>query len=358
MRPLAWWLLLISGIFSLSVGLSNTFVNIFVWKVDKSYSAIALYNLCVYAVMPIAFILACFVSKRLHTGWALRIGIFFHAGFYAVTLFIGERAAAVPYLLGMLMGLSAGFYWFAFNTLSLQYTERGERDRFFGLNGVLSAVSGMVAPPAAGYLITAEDRFGGLSGYHIIFGVSFILFALATLVSFKLYATPLDARLRLGRAFRALRKRPWRMVIVGCAVYGLREGVFIFLIGLLLYIATGSELRLGEFLFLQSVLSFVSFFLVGRYTKPHNRLKVLGMGACGMAGAALLFLLPISAKSIVWYGCVVAIALPLFLTPLQGFIFDGITSVEHEEKAHAEHVIVREIFGNAGRVTGIGIFLY
>lgn len=353
----ARWLLGISGIFALSVALSNTFVNIYLWKVDKSYVAIGWYNLAVYCTMPIAFVIAGMLVHRIASVWALRSGILLHAGFYLTALLGGIMVARLPLLLGVMMGVAAGMYWFAFNLFSLRYTESGLRERFYGLNGVVGAIAGMVAPPVSGYLISVEDRFGGLTGYHVIFGLSLALFALATLLSFRLRASRERGEFSLQVGFTALRQRPWRMVMLGCMVYGLREGVFLFLIGLLMYIATSSEMKLGEFMFLQGVLSFISFYLVSRFVKPQNRLTSLGIGAVCMAGTALVFLLPVRAGLILVYGSLIAVFIPLFLVSLQGYVFDGISQMSRNSGEHAVHVVMREIFENAGRVTGIAVFL-
>lgn len=354
----AWWLLAVSGIFALSVGLSNTFVNVYLWKVDRNYGAIGQYNLLVYCALPVAFVAAGWLAKRLHTLWTMRIGIVWHAIFYAVALLGGTSVARLPWLLGVIMGLAGGMYWFSFNVISLQVTRQGRRDRFYGLNGVAGAVAGMLAPLVAGFLIAQGDGRGGLSGYHLIFALSLVLFVVATLVSWCLKAHPEGGQLRLGRAWAGLRRRPWRMLLTGCFVYGLREGVFLFLIGLLMYIATGSELRLGEFLLLQGAISFVSFYLVGRFLRPGNRLTVLGIGAACMAGAATLFTMPVDARLLLWYGSLIALTIPLFLVPLQGFIFDGITSLDPGGEDVMEHIIAREVFENVGRVLGIVAFLW
>lgn len=353
----AWWLLVISGVFALSVALSNTFVNVYLWKVDKSYIAIGWYNLAVYGTMPLAFIVAGWIVHRMSGVWTLRIGILLHAGFYLVALTGGTMVARLPWMLGMVMGLAGGFYWFSFNLLCLRYTQAGSREKFYGWNGVMGAIAGMVAPPVSGFLISYEDRLGGLSGYHVIFSLSLGLFVLATGLSFCLHANRLDGNLRLQSGVTALRSRPWRMLMIGCTVYGLREGVFLFLIGLLMYLATSSELKLGEFMLLQSALSFVSFYLVSRWIKPTNRLRAMGTGAVLMGCAALLFLLPMEATHILWYGSIIALSIPLFLVPLQGYVFDGISQLSEANQGDTEHVIVREVFENLGRVLGIGAFL-
>lgn len=352
----ALWLIVVNGVFSISVGLSNTFVNVYLWKVDRSYGMIGWYNFLIYTTIPIAFIASGALAKRLHAIWTLRIGIALHAVFYGIALVGGTAVARWPWLLGMIMGLAGGFYWFSFNTQSFVTTKHGDRDRFYGYNGVVGAVSGMIAPPIAGILIAKEDLLGGLTGYHIIFGLSLGLFLLAVVLSFQLHAEIDHGRLHPIEAIRALSNPRWRMVLIGCFLYGPREGVFMFLIGLLLYIATGSEARLGEFVLLQSGLSFAAFYLVGKLVKPHNRLWMMGVGAVGMWLVASLFLFPISTRLIVWYGGLIAIVLPIFLIPLQGFIFDSIGALT-PTGFHAEHVIAREVFENAGRVAGIGVFI-
>ncbi|MCL6593257.1 MAG: MFS transporter, partial [Alicyclobacillus sp.] len=232
-------------------------------------------------------------------------------------------------------------------------------DQFYGLNGLASAVAGIVAPPLAGALVRWEDRFGGLSGYHVLFGLSLALFALAAAVSWRLppHRLPVVPWRRVwGLGWR--QHPEWRLTLWGCGVYGLREGVFVFLIGLLMYVATGSELRVGEFLLLQGVLSALSYTAVSRWVRPANRLLVLGLGAVGMALTACLFWLPLSPHTLWWYGAGTAVSLPLFLAPLQAVVVDTAAGVARR-RVHevAGHVVLREAFENAGRVAGVGVFL-
>lgn len=58
-------LLLIGGLYSLSVALSNTFVNIYLWKQTGELMDIGLYNLAVVIAQPLTFILAGRWAKRL-----------------------------------------------------------------------------------------------------------------------------------------------------------------------------------------------------------------------------------------------------------------------------------------------------
>ncbi len=41
----AKWLLAVNGLFAVSVSLSSTFVNVYLWKVKPDYTMIGLFNL-------------------------------------------------------------------------------------------------------------------------------------------------------------------------------------------------------------------------------------------------------------------------------------------------------------------------
>jgi YQGE family putative transporter len=356
LSPSSWRLLCVSGVFALSVALSNTFVNVYLWKLDRTFAAIGWFNLMTYLLMPVGFWWAGRVAAERGSAWTLRGGIAGHVLFYALTLWGGESAAAHPALLGSVLGLAGGWYWYSYNVLSLRLTGMATNARFFGLNGMFGAVAGMVAPPLAGALISYEDRLGGLSGYHLVFGLSLALFVGAALLSLGLRTEGGRDPLDLGAARQALRRPRWRLLLAACLVYGLREGVFLFLIGILFFIHAGSEWRLGTFAFIQSLLSSLSFYTVGKAVDPHNRRAVQWTGALCMAGAALLFLRPVTAGLLVVYGIVISVVLPLFLLPLQTLVFDSIVHVGGGTHPGA-YFIVREAFANAGRVLGIGLFL-
>ena len=48
-----------------------------------------------------------------------------------------------------------------------------------------------------------------------------------------------------------------------------------FVIGLWIYIATGSELKLGTYGLISSSVAFVSYYIVGRFIKPKQRKKAV-----------------------------------------------------------------------------------
>src|SRR4030095_9092136 len=79
-------LLIIGGLYSLSVALSNTFVNIYLWKQTGEFSDLALYNLSIVILQPLTFILAGRWAKKVDRVKVLRIGVIFLAIFYLTVL--------------------------------------------------------------------------------------------------------------------------------------------------------------------------------------------------------------------------------------------------------------------------------
>src|SRR3954451_15754290 len=169
-------LLIIGGLYSLSVALSNTFVNIYLWKQTGKYSDIALFNLSIVVLQPLTFILAGRWAKKIDRVIVLRIGVISLALFYLAVLITGTNASTYLLLLGGLLGIGYGFYWLAYNVLTFEITEPETRDFFNGFLGILSSAGGMIGPIAAGIIITKFEEF---TGYTFVFGLSLALFGLA-----------------------------------------------------------------------------------------------------------------------------------------------------------------------------------
>src|ERR1700730_2459552 len=79
-------LLFIGGLYSLSGALSNTFVNIYLWKQSGKLTDLALYNLAIVPLQPLTFILAGRLAKRVDRVFVLRLGVIFLAAFYLMVL--------------------------------------------------------------------------------------------------------------------------------------------------------------------------------------------------------------------------------------------------------------------------------
>lgn len=90
-------LLVIGGLYSLSIALSNTFVNVYLWKQSGEFIDIALYNLAAVIFQPLTFILAGRLAKKVDRVIVLRLGVSSLSFFFFTVLFLGEKKRAKIY---------------------------------------------------------------------------------------------------------------------------------------------------------------------------------------------------------------------------------------------------------------------
>jgi MFS transporter, YQGE family, putative transporter len=348
-------LLIIGGLYSLSVALSNTFVNIYLWKQTGEYSDLALYNLSIVVLQPLTFILAGRWAKKIDRVIVLRIGVSFLAIFYLTVLITGKHAATYLLLLGALLGIGYGFYWLAYNVLTFEITEPETRDFFNGFLGILSSTGGMIGPLSAGFIITRFEKF---TGYSIVFGLSLSLFALAVFLSFSIKPRPAKGKYCFRRILQERKiNNNWRLITNAHFFQGLREGTFLFMITVFVYISTGSEMALGTFGLINSGISFLAYYFASRLIKKKHRKKAILIGGIILYCAVVLIVWDLTFRNLLIYAGMIAVAYPLLLVPYMSTTYDVIGTAWKAAEMRIEYIVVREIFLNMGRFVSILIFL-
>lgn len=349
-------LLLIGGLYSLSMALSNTFVNVFLWKQSSGeFVYIALYNLASVILQPITFILAGRWAKKIDRVVVLRLGVIFLSIFFTTVLFFGNISAKNYFLFGVFIGIGLGFYWLAFNVLTFEITEPGTRDFFNGFLGLLTSFSGMIGPILAGFLITRMEE---LTGYYFIFAVSLTLFVIAVILSFFLKRRSATGSFYF-REILAERKRNknWGRILHAHFFQGFREGTFVFVITIWVFIETDSELAIGTYGLVSSATSFIVYFLATKFIKPSIRKKAIFIGGICLYLALFLIVFNVNFTLFILYGIVISIAYPILLVPYISLTYDVIGKGWKSREMRIEYIVVRDVFLNFGRIISIIMFI-
>lgn len=348
-------LLSIGGLYALGIFLSNTFVNIYLWKQSGEYVAIALYNLSIYIMQPLTFILAGRWAKRMDRVIVLRLGVIFLSLFFLTVLFFGEQAASYKIVLGSVLGIGYGFYWLAFNVLTFEITEPDTRDFFNGFLGLLQSFGGMVGPILAGFIIS---RLAANTGYTVIFTISLSLFVLAVVCSFFLKRRSAKGNFSFKRIIHERKRdRNWNKILYAHTFQGLREGTFLFVISIWVFITTQSELALGTFNLVFSGFAFLFYYLATRFIKPKRRKWSIFVGGLTLYLSLYLILIHLSYPTLLIYAAIIGIAYPILFVPYISLTYDVIGKAWHAGEMRIEYIVVRELFLNLGRVISIVIFL-
>ncbi|MFC0188182.1 MFS transporter [Fictibacillus aquaticus] len=348
-------LLVIGGLFAMSTALSNTFVNIYLWRQSGEIMDIAFYNLSIVVAQPVAFVLSGKLAKIVDRVVIIRIGIVIFSMFYVSVLALGTHSADFLLLLGFLLGTGLGFYWLAFNVLTFEVTEPENRDFFNGFLGILTSLSGMLGPFSAGWIITRMDKS---HGYQTIFSISLLLFLCGVVISFFLTRRKAEGRYDLAAAFSVRKEnKDWKRLLSAHFFQGLREGTFVFIIVIWVFLSGDGELGLGFFGFAQSAVSFAGYYIVSRFLRREWRMKGIFYGGMILFLSPFLLLTPLSFPVLLGYGMLVSIAYPLLLVPYVSVTYDIIGRCRDAGEKRVEYIVVREFFLNGGRITSIVIFL-
>ncbi|GER66907.1 MFS transporter [Weizmannia acidilactici] len=347
-------LLAIGGLYSLSVSLSNSFVNIYLWKQTGEYIDLAVYNLSVVILQPLTFIVAGRWAKKVDRVLVFRIGVAFLALFYLCVLFSRGHASQYIVLLGGLLGVGYGFYWLAYNVLTFEITEPETRDFFNGFMGAFSSIGGMAGPFAAGLIISAI----GKNGYTVVFALSLLLFAIAVVLSFFISPRPAQGRYLFKHVLKQRSYNPnWKRITNAHFVQGLRDGTFVFMISVFVFLSTGSELSLGTFGLINSFLQFLGYTLVARFVKIKHRQRLIFLGGLLLYAAVFLFIFEVTYPRMLLYAATIALAYPLLLVPYNSMTYDVIGRAWKAAEARIEYIVVLEMFTNSGRITSILLFI-
>ncbi len=350
-------LLVVHGLFAAACALSGTFVNVFLWRAKQDYALIGWFALAGQIMNVLTFYLAGKWVKERNKMNSLRLGVAASGGFYLAVLLLGKQAVDYVIALGALQGMAFGFFWLAFNVVYFEITGPDDRDRFNGWSGLIGSVCNMIGPWISGLLIARAS--GGSEGYRLVFSISLAVFIMAAIFSFFLKKRQADDRYDWSYSVKTLRQpgSMWRKAFAGLAAQGVREGVFAFIISVLIFVATKSESKIGTFSLISSIVSLISYWWIGRLMKPRVRSRLMLAGAVFMIAAILPFFWQVNYFTLLIFGIVAGAAFPLYIIPITSSVFDLIGQDEESARHRVEHVITRELGLNTGRICGTVAFI-
>lgn len=349
-------LLAVNGLIVLAGALSGTFLNVYLWKSKQDYAMIGWFTVAQQVAIGLTFWLGGKWVKEYNKMNALRAGIVLSGLFYLLVLWAGPNAVRWIWPLGLLLGIAMGLFWLSFNVVYFEVTDRVNRDLFNGWVGLLGSVTGIVGPWFSGLLIT---WLKGDRGYRVVFTISLVIYGLCVFLSFFLKKRERGSCYSWAEPISQLRSKgnPWRWMTPGLVAQGVREGVFAFLIGLLVFVATKQESKLGQFTLITSAISLLTYWVAGKWFKPKFRSP--GM----LVGALLLWIviLPLLWKNgygtLLAFGIGTAVFMPLYILPITAAGFDLMGRSDETVEKRVELVVLRELSLMVGRLLGTFIFI-
>jgi MFS transporter, YQGE family, putative transporter len=348
-------LLAVNGLFVMAGALSGTFLNVYLWKSRQDYAMIGWFTLAQQLALGLSFWIAGKWVKEHNKMNALRLGIAVSGLFYMLVLWLGGKAVYYIWPLGCLLGVAIGLFWLAFNIVYFEITDAGNRDYFNGWIGLLGSLTGIVGPWMSGLLIS---YLHGERGYRVVFILSLSIYAVAAVLSFFLKKRKSEGVYRWSESWTQLRSSGhWRQASASLVFQGLREGVFSFLIGLLVYIAAKEESKLGQYMLITSGVSLISYWAAGKWFKPGYRSAGMLAGSIMLTAVISPLLWQVSYLTLLILGIGTSLFIPLYMLPMVSTSFDLMGETRESVGKRVELVVLRELSLMTGRVAGTLIFI-
>ncbi|WP_062051650.1 MFS transporter [Bacillus sp. JCM 19034] len=274
--------------------------------------------------------------------------------FYLLILFLAEKSIEWIHLLGLCFGIGSGFYWLSVNVLSVDLTNQENRTWFNGVNGLFGSLSQMIGPFMAGILVS---KLPNLTGYKVIFMLSLLLFIVTIVLSMLLPVIRLKNRFQWKKMYQVNRNKEWRQLTYAFMGLAFRDGVLSFVILLWVFVVTSSEAIVGNFAFLTTLLSVITYYVVGKFTKNTSQKWLLVIGNIGLSAAIFSLIIDVNWFVLLIYGIISAICIPLFEVPFNTMSLNNIANLDENGLTRVELVTSREIALSAGRITSVGLLV-
>ncbi len=340
---------------ALSYSVSSVFVNMYLYRWLDTLAEITVFNLFQFALIPISFVLAAWLTRHRGYRFSIVLGLVLFAVFYALLIALGEQSARWLWLLGALNGFANGIFWFPFNIVLARAAEGSDRGQFFGLWGALGSVAGAFGPIAATIAIDISPR--PEIGYMTIFAVVGLILALMAGLALGIQGGSSRARVKVAPYMRGRGDRPWSFALGANLAWGFRDGANWSVMSLLVLEAAGSDSKAGILTVAFDVFGGVANYLAGRLMKPARLSRFWFWGSiAGIISSLILVLAPSpmgAAGSGLLWRCAEAFALLPFNS-----VFFGILARRMDDPAEmAGRNIAAEITLNLGRALGSAAFL-
>lgn len=356
LTPATRWLVLTFAGSTTASAIASTFVNLFVFVVSGQLASLALFNGAYFFALTFVFYFTGYVFRRSSPLVPYRWGLVMTAAFYGILLLLLHHAAHYILALGLLQGISQGFFWFGANLMTFDTVAPSQRIRFYGISSAVGSVAGIAGPLAGGALV---GLLPGLTGYLMVFALALAVYAATFAVSFSVPEGPPLGNEPLRLSFALHRTIPlWKEAMHTLWVRGTREamsglaGVF------LVYIATRSAVVVGVYSSISAGLRMLGALAVSRWVKRASRPRSMWLGVVGMTlGGLFLFFLHLGWIWVFVYAVIASFSMPWFTIPNEAIPLDVMDQDPQVTHHRVAFMLSREMSLNGGRLLSMVVLM-
>lgn len=348
-------LIMTNLVYALVLPVIDIFVAAYVMRSSNDPVKVVIYQLTIYTGIPLTFLLNGFLLKHFNIRKLYSAGMMLSGISMMVMMSLHTLNLAGIGVAGIIMGMSFGFYWSNRDYLALAITNDSNRNYYYGLETFFYTIIAVVIPVVIGWFI--EGGGGDAQAhraYKIITGVVFTITILASVVCFRgTFDNPVQKQYVFFK-FHPL----WYRLLLLALLKGLAQGFLVTAPAMLIMLLLGREGALGTAQSLGAIIAAIMMYLIGRLSKPSDRLKIFAAGLILFAIAAILNGILYSKLGVILFMLFLLVAKPLLdlaYFPIQFKVIDIVAKIENRGKF--AYILNHEAGLYVGRFLGAGTFL-
>ncbi len=361
-QPLNMRTLLVTNmLYALILPIIEIFVGAYIMRNTGSPSFVIIYQLCMYIGVVSTSVLNGAMLKIFRVNLLYMFGIILSAISLMVMMFVESISIVELGIAGFILGASTGFFWTNRYLLTLNSTNDGNRNYFFGLESFFFSLWSIVVPLIVGVFLATIDGKMILghtldinAGYQLITVVVFIIAVLASIVlSRGKFSNPVQKKFIYFR-FHVL----WQKLLMLAGLKGMVQGFLVTAPAILVMKLVGDEGSLGLIQGIGGGLTAILVYVLGRISKPQHRMYIFGFGLFVFFIGTLVNGLMFSA-----FGVIVFVLCKVLFQPLHDLAYfptmmktiDAVSSIE--KRNEYAYIMSHEVGLFVGRASGMLLFI-
>jgi YQGE family putative transporter len=352
-------LLVTNMIYAFVLPVIEIFVGAYIMRSSNDPTIVALYQLTVYAGIPLTFLVNGFLLSRVKIAYLYSFGMLLSGLSMLVMMTLENLSPAGVGLAGILMGCSFGFFWANRDYLALATTNDGNRNYYYGLETFFYTLTFILVPFAVGAYIAHAESAAWFNGnmtraYQVVTIVVFILTILSSVViQQEKFRNPAQPRFLYFR-FHLL----WKKMLGLASLKGLVQGYLVTAPAILVMRLVGNEGSLGTVQAVSGVVTAFMLYALGRFTGPKHRILILTIGLVIFLVGTLTNGLLFSALGVIVFVLCKVLFQPLHdiaYFPIQMRVIDVVSKIEGRNEF--AYIFNHEFGLFLGRLFGLGLFI-
>lgn len=354
-------LLITNLCFAFVLPVIEIFVGAYIMRNTNNPTFVAVYQLAQYTGIVVSSLINGFLLRKINVRTLYMFGILVSGISLLVMMTVHAISIWGLILSGLLLGVSVGFFWTNRYLLALNSTTDANRNYFYGLESFFFSVCSILVPLAVGGFLAKASGSGFLGNtidinraYQIVTFVTLGICILACIaLSRGKFTNPQQKKFLFFRY-----NRLWYKMIGLAMLKGLIQGFLVTAPAILILKLVGNEGELGLIQGIGGFITAVIVYILGRVTKPKDRIAVFATGIIIFFVGTLFNAVLFSAV-----GVIVFVLAKIFFQPLHDLAYNPIQLrtidvVSHQENRNEYAYIMNHELGlYAGRALGLILFI-